>query len=769
MSSAATSDSDAASQLGPAEFFFECDADAESVWRPVHFDITEGLSELYRAVIVLACEDEAADPELLLGQSALLRIERSGDLRQLPGVISRIEDLGTSHPHRIIRIELVPALWALSKRVDTRIFQGATAPKVLEAVINAGLKPFKRTVKVTELSRTYPSREYCVQYDETDLDFCLRLMEEEGIAFAFDSSDTKEVMVLLDADHPYLPMPGWEQHPVEIARAEALPTGRETLRRFHPMKAVGTEKVVVRDFDWTRPALQVVHSVKASDASAPDARESYLGASELTWSGFDGTAFAGDDGKDRAQLRLDMHRASQSVVTGEGNVRAFSPGHVFKISGHARAELDVEYALIRVRHQGVAEEELPSVLGLVREEDPPDRYRNTFECIPADRPYRPPLRTRRPRITGVQSAKVVGPSGQEIYTDVHGRIKVQFPWDRKGSNNEKSSCFVRVAQSLAGAGWGAVFLPRIGMEVLVQFLDGNPDRPVVLGCLYNGETPTPYGLPGEASRTTLRTNSTPGGGGYNELSFEDNAGSEEVHLQAQRNLRILVKNDKDQEVQGKETLKVVKDRSKTVDGNQMLKVKGNDLNTVGGNHGLDVGGDDSLGITGNQATTVGGNQNVGVGGNRASTVSGFEQLNVVGANNVNVGAAMSLNVGGVLAEVVGGARTVVVGGLLSENVVGNASLKTGGSIDRSAKGSYSMSAKGDATLSSKKNIETTAAKKHGMKAKTMEIEVKESFLLKVGKASIELKQNGDVVIKGGKMLIEGTGDTVVKGKNVKLN
>jgi type VI secretion system secreted protein VgrG len=755
----------ASSRLIPVSLSFQGAQESKPAWRPISFDAEEGLSQLFRVTIVLTSDDLTTSLEALLGHAATFQVTRGDAPRSFTGIVSQVEWLGVSGERQFARLDLVPALWSLSKRWDSRIFQRKTVPEILSSVLSAGLKPFKRTLRST-LQRTYPAREYCVQYDEADLSFCLRLMEEEGIGFAFDfSQDAEELVLFDDSAARYPPLPGWESEAVDVLGDTAQMADRESLRHLFVRRALQTQKVVVHGFDWSRPGLKV-EAVSEQESHGADIGEHYQGSAPLTWSGYSGTRFASDDSAVRAKLRQEMYRGQTEILTGQSNVTAFVPGYVFSVNGHGLPGVDGKYALMRVHHRGGNQDGSPGV-PVLEPERSEVAYSNTFECFPADRPFRPELKTPRPRIQGVQTARVVG-AGGEVPTDAHGRIKVQFHWDRLGSRNDQSSCFVRVAQSLAGAGWGSVFLPRIGMEVLVQFVEGDPDRPVVLGCLYNGELPTPYDLPGESTRTVLRTNSSPGGNGYNELSFEDNAGAEEVYLQAQRRLRILVKDDKKQEVLGNETLKVTKDRARTVDGNQNLRVASNDLNTVGANHSLDVGGDDSLGVTGNQSVSVGGNQTVGVAGNRTSNVTGVDQLNVLGAASVNVGLAMGVVVGGVLSENVGGARVVEVVGALSETV-GQASLKSEGGVEQSAGQDFSITATGNLTMSSKKNIQSTADKNHDTSAKKIKIEATDGLLLKVGDSSIEISKNGEITLKGKKFHLDVSGDAVVSGQNIKLN
>jgi type VI secretion system secreted protein VgrG len=318
----------------------------------------------------------------------------------------------------------------------------------------------------------------------------------------------------------------------------------------------------------------------------------------------------------------------------------------------------------------------------VKEREP---YRNRFTCVSEDVPYRPERRTRCPVVGGAQTAVVVGPAGEEIHTDVSGRVKVQFHWDREGKRDDRSSCWIRVSQAWAGPGWGALYLPRVGQEVVVEFLEGDPDRPIIVGGVYNGANPPPVDLPGEKTRSTLRSASSPGGDGSNELRFEDAKGQEEVYLHAQRDLNVVVENDASRRVGGNETIAVDKDRARSVGGSQSLQVAKDDTSTITGSQLLTVSGNRTTTVGASHVETVGADQSVSVGGAVAVTVAlasaesvGLgKALNVGGAYAINVGGAMNELVAGLKAEEVGGAKIEVVGAKKSETVVGFADAPRG--------------------------------------------------------------------------------------------
>jgi type VI secretion system secreted protein VgrG len=350
--------------------------------------------------------------------------------------------------------------------------------------------------------------------------------------------------------------------------------------------------------------------------------------------------------------------------------------------------------------------------------------------MPFDVPYRPARRTPRPVVDGMQTAIVVGPSGEEIYTDQHGRVKVQFHWDREGKKDENSSCWIRVSQLWAGAGWGGMYIPRIGQEVIIDFLEGDPDRPIITGRVYHGNNQPPYPLPAEKTKSTIMSNSSLGGGGSNEFRFEDKKGQEEIYLHGQKDWTIAILNDKNQTIGNNETLSVGSNRTKTV------------------------------GV--NQTESIGANLNETVGSNKTETIAIAKALTIGAAYQVTVGAAMNETVGGLKAEEIGAAKIVAVGASSSENVGANKSVDAGGNI--------SESADKDVDIKSGKKMSLTAGDDFSVSGnKKGLIEIKDQLTIKVGSASITLKKNGDITINGKTINVKGSGNIVMKAKKILEN
>ncbi|WP_224364527.1 type VI secretion system Vgr family protein [Hyalangium versicolor] len=593
--------------LPEVRFDFSSSEAADVQWHVLRAHVVEGLSELYTATIDLTLDERTVETDVLLGSSCTLRLERGSAVRTVLGIAHRVEYLGSLAEKALVRVHVVPALWAFSQRIDSWIFQEMTVPEILQDVLEEGLQRFNRGVNLS-LQRTYPVREYCVQYGESDLDFVLRLMKEEGIAFYFSHDGETEELVLVDSNDAFQPCQTLDGGAVPVSGAAGSFSKSESVKGLEWSTQMRPTSAVTRDFDWTRPPLDLTHKVEGQEE---EGREQYLYPSELTLSAYNQgeRRYTEDDGDARARLFREAQEVGRRLGRGRGNVTGFTPGQTFTLQGHERQDLDQEYLIVRVEHVGEApEEKMLDAPGEARK----DRYSNRFECIPLSVPFRPEAPAPRRRMPGLQTATVVGPSGEEIHTDEHGRIKVLFHWDRKGQRDDRASCWVRVAQVWAGVGFGTLFIPRVGMEVVVDFLEGNPDRPLVIGCVYNGYNVPPYALPSHKTRSTLMSLSTPGGNGFNELRFEDAAGQEEIFLHAQKDLNEFVLN------------------------NHKTTVSNNQVNEVSANQTQSVGGDQSESVTGNQTMVVDKNRTVHIKGSQSVTVDGGQGNDGISGSKLNI-------------------------------------------------------------------------------------------------------------------------------------
>jgi type VI secretion system secreted protein VgrG len=725
------------------------------------FEAEEEVSRPFALEVTLVPRaDVDVDPDSLIGEKAALTIHLGdGTDRYVHGTVAAVKSWEEARGERTrrYRLRVVPALWRLGLVRRSRIFQNETAPKIVAAVLgeHQGLA-FEQ-----KLSATYAVREYCVQYGETDLDFVQRLLEEEGIFYFFDHAADRHTMVMADAPSAWRPIPGSPELPFREKSRMAAAT--DSVDQFSARLEVRPSSVVLRDYNYLKPALNLESSSQAGGDSALEIYE------------FPGRYDDGGVGRARAKVRLEEERVRAETANGSSVSRRLLPGHVFELRDHPIDSLNRRYAVLATQHRG----EQPEVLGhgSAHLEASGESYRNQFLCVPADLPFRPERRTPRPFLPGPQTAAVVGPSGEEIHTDEHGRVKVQFHWDRAGVNDDKSSCWIRVSQSWAGPGWGALYLPRIGQEVVVEFLEGDPDRPLVTGAVYNGANVPPVALPGDKTKSTLRSSSSPGGSGSNELRFEDQKGSEEVYLHAQKDLSIRVENDETRTIGGNETLRVDKDRARHVGGSQTLQVDGDDSSNVGGNQTLTVTMNRTTTVTGSHSETVAGTQAVSVGGALAISVGGAAAENVAAAKALTVGAAYSVAVGGAMnelvggikAEEVGGARTEVVGGKKSEVVAGGRTVQVGGDLAETVGKDRTLKVGGDLVLNVAGKVNQQIKGEHVIQAKEIVLSAEDKFLLKVGSATLEIKKSGDVVVKGAKVEVKASGDVVLKGAKISQN
>jgi type VI secretion system secreted protein VgrG len=383
--------------------------------------------------------------------------------------------------------------------------------------------------------------------------------------------------------------------------------------------------------------------------------------------------------------------------------------------------------------------------------------------------------TPQPHIPGLQTATVTGPGGEEIHTDEHGRIKVQFHWDREGQRDDKSSCWVRVGQAWGGLSWGALYLPRIGQEVLVRFLEGNPDRPLITGAVYNGENPTPYGLPADKTKSTLKSASSLGSNGFNEFRIEDKAGEEEIFAHAQKDEDLLTENDKDQEVRGFEDLLVKKDRKRTVEGNQTLDVTLDDASLVEGNQSLRVQGDRSTAIHGSHSEAVELNQSISVAKNVTTTISQAAMETVGAAKALTIGGGYSINVALALTESTGGPKAVEIGAALTAYVAGSrqemvdkdSTAKIGSDWQTEVKGQVSQTTGKDVKDTVNRKSHTSIKEAAALLVKSFEQKTDKFSLIVNGKKIFSIEKSGKIQFSGKSFTIDGS-DIKIKGGKVKL-
>lgn len=716
------------------EIGLACDAGID--FRLKTMEGREALGRVSRYDLELLCERDDVDLDDLLGTGMTVSLEGSkGAKRHLHGLVAHAAYTGTRGSFGRYKATLVPWLWFLGRRHDCRIFQNQTVPEILRAVFDSW--PIAEVED--KLEESYARRDYCVQYRESDLAFASRLMEDEGITFYFKHRDGGHALVLCDAAGAHPPVTAYAEIPYfppeDHGRRE-----RDHVFAWRALARVRAGKATLRDFDFEKP--------KADLTSVLDDPHQHAQASAEVYD-YPGGYFDLPPGDQRARLRLEELQSDHRRCRGEATAVGLACGHRFTLERFPRKDqnrawlvTDAHYVLENPAWRSGAEPE-----GEV--------FRCRFEVLDIKVPFRPERRTRRPFVHGPQTATVTGPPGEEIHTDRYGRVKVQFHWDRLGKNDEHSSCWVRVSQLWAGSGWGGIHIPRIGQEVIVDFLEGDPDRPLITGRVYNAMNMPPYGLPANATQSGIKSNSSKGGGGFNELMFEDRKGSELVFLHAQKDETIVVLNDKSETVGHDETIAIVNNRTETVGVNETLSVGVDRTRKVGANESVMIGANRVDTVVMNEARTVGVAQQQTVGGARNVSV-GAVQAHEIGINDTwaigvnrsaSVGNDDSLDVGSDRSAKIGSGDTLDVGKDRTVKIGAGLATTVGKSEQRQVGDGRTTSIAKDDSLTVENNLRITAG---------------DSIEIKTGDATIVMKKNGDITIKGNNLLIDMSGKIDIK-------
>jgi len=609
---------------------------------------SEQISGLFHYRLTLSSSDENIDSTKLLGKQVSVTIESyNGNKRQVNGIVNRLIQADSDNLHTTYFMELVPWFWLLSQTSDCRIFQNQKIPDILATVFN----DFDDASFDDRTSAAYPETVYCVQYRESCFDFACRLMEESGIFYFFEHADGKHKLILADDKSAHSDCPGIQAATLTKSNKE----NDESISHCALQTQMTANQFASTDYNFETPDVDLSGTTPAPQGAALKVYD-YPGRFSKT---ADGTAID--------KLRLQASQLPQKLLTGTGQCRAFVSGYSFTLKGHERSDMNTSYVL----------KSLSITAGQ-------SGYQNSFEAFPADAIFRPPIITPKPRIHGSQTALVVGKAGEEIWTDKYGRIKVQFYWDALGEKNEKSSCWIRVAQAWAGKGWGTLFTPRMDAEVIISFLEGDPDRPIVTGTVYNASQTVPYALPDKQTTSTILTRSSKDGSAGNELRFDDTKDAEELYFHAQKDMNVLIENartetlnegdetltikkgnrtetinegndsltidkgDRSVEVsKGKETHSVKSTREVTVTDNETHTNKADFTQKVTGNYSLTIDGTLDIKVTGN--ITINGQQNItSKAGMNIENEAGVSMTNKASASMTNDGGGMMENKAGII-------------------------------------------------------------------------------------------------------------------------
>lgn len=558
--------------------------DATLVLRSVVFE--DGVSDIPSCHLELEAEEMTfAEETELFDKEVSFSFDRGQNQRMFRGMV-RAAHLNATRNRQVVTLDVVPAMWLLTQTQDSRVFQDKTVPEVVQELVEELLANRGRSVRL-ELANEgdYPTHEYLVQYRESHYQFLRRLCDEEGIWFYFDHAEgDHEVLVLADSNDNRPRITGGRDGLVDYVEEGGDQAENEVAYGFHRSRWVGPTDAVVTDYDWTNPDLTVRDEQTERGENRGPRLETHHHDNATRFHAYDdgGGQYREHSTTRRAQHAAERHDLARARWSCETTVVGVEPGHVIELQG--ADSHDGRYLVLRVSGVGT-----PGARA--------GGYSASLELVPIETPYRP-SRPETPLAHGPETATVVGPAGEEIHVDRHGRVKVQFHWDRLGQRDEHAGTWIRVAQFWSGPGWGSMFIPRIGTEVIVSFLGGDPDRPVITGRLYNGTHPVPYALPDHKTRSTIKTRSTPNSEGYNELRFEDKAGEEEVFIHAEKDFNEVVKNchsthvgvdqsntvDRDQreKIERDQYLHVVNNREKLIDENETTYIKGTRTETVVG-------------------------------------------------------------------------------------------------------------------------------------------------------------------------------------------
>ena len=730
---------------------------------------SESLGRLFEYSITLVSTKNDIDPDKLLGQPVTVKLELpDGGPRCFNARVTRFCMAGWLG--RFVRYEMTarPWTWMLTRSTDCRIFQNQTVPDILKAIF----EKYSNAAFEFDTRGNYLPWEYCVQYRETDFNFVSRLMEQEGLTYWFKHQDGKHTMVIADSPSACVACPGYAKVPY-VAGERAGRIEKERVSDWRYAREVQPGAYAIDDFDFKKPSVDLMQTRAQSRGFAESGHEVFDAPGEFDSAG---------EGEAYVRVRLEELQAQHETAQAASNARGMLVGHTFALASHPRSDQNRNW-LITAASLGVQASSHETTSA-----DSGARFECNFTCIDAKTPFRTPRATPKPVVQGPQTAIVTGPAGDEIYTDEYGRVKVRFHWDRHGKNDENASCWVRVSHPWAGKNFGMVALPRIGQEVVIDFLEGDPDRPLITGRVYNGEQMPPWGLPANKTQTGVLTRSSKEGSpaNANAIRFEDKKGSEQLWIHAEKNQDIEVESDethwvghdRKKTIDNDETTHVKHDRTETVDNNETITIGVNRSESVGSNETISIGIDRTETVGANESITIGSNRMITVGASETATVA-LQRTHSVGVNEtIAIGAAQEVAIGAFQAITVGANQTTSVGKDQSNTIGGGQTTKVGKDRAVTVGGNLSTSVDKDESRKVTGGRSADVGKDDALKvAKNLVIDAGDSVSITTGSASITMKKDGTITIKGkditlqgsGKINVKADGDVVIKGSKVGVN
>jgi type VI secretion system secreted protein VgrG len=671
----------------------------EDVLVPTAFSGQEQISNPFSYQIEAVSIDDAIAPSDLVGKRVTVSLERlDEEPRFFDGFVNRFTNFGKSHDLTRYHVEVVPWLWFLTRTANCRIFQNKPIPDIIQQVFSdLGMSDFK-----LDLKGTFNPVEYCVQYRESAFNFVSRLMEREGIFYFFQHEEGKHTMVLANHKQAYAECPEQE---VEFQRIDA---GDMQLGRIHKWQhdyEFRPGKWAQTDYNFKTPSNSLLTNAQTV-VELP-------GNTKYEIFDFPGDYLDTGGGQNYTDIRMEEDEVPNNLASGTSSCKTFSPGNWFELTGHEIAAENGQYVITSIHHWANNAADA-SDGGLGGEE-----YGNSFTCIPKSVVYRPPRTTRRPMVRGAQVAIITGPAGEELYTDEFGRVKVHFPWDRESKQDENSSCWVRVSQIHAGKGFGGIDIPRIGDEVIVAFYEGDPDRPVITGRLYNAQNMPPTALPGAAVLSGIQSQ-TVKGSGANKLYMDDSKGKENFVMHGQYDMNTTVGNNQNNSVTVDQTNKVGSNQKEEIGIDRETKVGSNDNETVGSNRETSIGANIKTSVGGKEDKSVSGSSTMQIGGLRSETIGGPHSvanpmMNIASARSYTVaagskftgtspkvnmlsssqflassGGKMDVKASAKLTQQSGAAMDIKSGAALTQQSSAAMNLKSGAAIKQQASGAMNL-------------------------------------------------------------------------------
>ncbi|MFT6903796.1 MAG: type VI secretion system secreted protein VgrG [Oleiphilaceae bacterium] len=633
---------------------------------------SEQISRLFEFDLELHSDDFDIKHEEMLGENVTVGIELpDGKLRHINGFVSRISMDGYNGHHVVYRATLSPWFWFLTRTSDCRIFQEMTVPEIIKKVFkDHGFSDFE-----DRLTGTYRKWEYCVQYRETDFNFLSRLMEQEGIYYFFTHKDGKHDLVMSDAPSAHQTTEGYEEIPYyppdEMGRRE-----RDHLQNWTASKQIQPGSYSLTDYDFKAP--------KKSLAASSEVPRDHT-ASEFEIFDYPGEYAEAADGEHYVKARIQELQAQHEILQGDGDAAGLCTGSTFELTLFPRKDQNRKYLIIGASY------DLTSSPLEGGSDDEDENFHIQIQAIDAEQAFRAARTTPKPAVQGVQTAVVVGPKGEEIHTDEYGRVKVQFHWDRYGEANENSSCWIRVAHVWAGKNWGGIYTPRIGQEVIVDFLEGDPDQPIITGRVYNKDNMPPYDLPANKTISGIKSNSSKGGEGFNELRFEDKKGEEQVFIHAEKNMDIRVKNDRFENIDKDRHLTVKNDKFELIENNRNEEVTNDHIEKIGKDRNLEVAGKEAKKVTQTLSLTVDGDVAEVFKANHSMQVTDDSYIKgtnicIEATDNITLkvgGSSISIESGGITIETSGDVK-IKAGGNLDAEGGANTTIKAGANLEAKA-------------------------------------------------------------------------------------